>query len=79
MSGGLTVTGRRPPGGGWPPRSESLMKRRPRKARAVHRLRVAGIDRHSLESLWLELRRMGRAYGLEIDIRIERTAVRRSA
>jgi hypothetical protein len=55
------------------------MKRRPRKARAVHRLRVAGIDRHSLESLWLELRRMGRAYGLEIDIRIERTAVRRSA
>lgn len=55
------------------------MKRHRRNDRAVHRIRLAGLDRHTLESLWLELRRVGRRYGVEIEIRVERTAMRRSA
>jgi len=56
------------------------MKRRKQAERVEHRIRLAaGLDRHTLEALWLELRRLGRRYGLEIDIRVERTGVRRSA
>jgi len=56
------------------------LKRPPATARAVHRLRLArGLDRHAVEALWLELRRLAREHGLEIEVRVERTAVRRTA
>jgi hypothetical protein len=55
------------------------MKRRSRAGLATHRIRLAGLDRHTLESLWLELRRLGRKYRVEVDIRVERTSMRRSA
>jgi hypothetical protein len=55
------------------------MKRR-RHDRVEHRIRLAaGLDRHTLEALWLELRRLGREHRLEIEIRVERTGMRRSA
>jgi hypothetical protein len=55
------------------------MKRGQRTAVARHTIRLAGLDRHALESLWLELRRLGRKYGVEIEVRVERTSMRRSA
>lgn len=56
------------------------MKRRHVAERAVHEIRLAGrLDRHALEALWLELRRLGKEHGVDIEVRIERTAVRRSA
>jgi hypothetical protein len=55
------------------------MKRRQRTGVTLHRIRLAGLDRHTLESLWLELRRLGRKYGVEIEVRVERTSMRRSA
>jgi hypothetical protein len=45
-----------------------------------HRIRLAtSLDRHRLEALWLELRRLGRQHGLDIEIQVERTRIRRSA
>jgi hypothetical protein len=56
------------------------MRRRSSAERVEHRIRLAaGMDRHTLEALWLELQRLGRRHRLEIEIRVERTAMRRSA
>jgi len=57
------------------------MKRRRKPAgQAEHRIRLAdGVDRHTLEALWLELQRLGRRHHLQIEIRVERTGMRRSA
>jgi hypothetical protein len=55
------------------------MKRRPPRDLAIHTIRLAGVERHTLESLWLELRRLGRKYGVEVEVRVERTSMRRSA
>ena len=55
-------------------------KRVDRTERVEHHIRLAtGLDRHTLEALWLELRRLGRRHGCEIEIRVERTRMRRSA
>jgi hypothetical protein len=56
------------------------MKRRQQAGRVEHQIRLtAGLDRHTLEALWLELRRLGRRCGFEVEIRVERTGMRRSA
>ena len=56
------------------------MKRVKKTERVEHRIRLAaGLDRHTLEALWLELRRLGRRHGFEVEIRVERTGMRRSA
>jgi hypothetical protein len=48
--------------------------------RMVHEVKlVDGIDRHTLEAPWLELRRLARKHGVEVDVRVERTAMPPSA
>jgi hypothetical protein len=39
----------------------------------VYELRVAGaLDRHAAEALRLELRRLARAHGVELEVRVEK-------
>jgi hypothetical protein len=39
----------------------------------VYELRVAGaLDRHAAEALRLELRRLARAHGVEVEVRVEK-------
>jgi hypothetical protein len=55
------------------------MKTRVQKP-VVHEVKLAdGVDRHTLEALWLELRRLARKHGVEIEVRVDRTSMPTSA
>ena len=50
------------------------------RVEAVHRIRITGtLDRHALEALQLEIRRLARLHGIQIQgIQVERTEKRSS-
>jgi hypothetical protein len=46
----------------------------------VHRIRIRNVDRHTVESLYLEHRRLARTYGVQvIQFRVTESGRRRSA